>query len=205
VGSRNPNGEYIMEQAMVMSDEINKLLTALDGFHNKSPLVKSTKENPFHKNKYADYNTVVSETRQHLVENGLRVKQAVTTLDGKVAIWTMLVHLESMQYIQTISIIENKPGDPQSQGSGITYMKRYSYIAILDLLVDADDDGNLGANLGKQADKNEKIEKAILQIQSTTNATELKDIWKKLGDMKLTSDKRVYSAKEEHKKGFEAE
>lgn len=190
-----------MNPALASSDEIDKLQTALDQFHNKSPLVKAGKENPFHKNKYADFNSVVSATRPHLQEVGLRIKQVVTTLDGKLAIWTLLSHPDSKQHIQSTAIVEHKPGDPQSQGSGITYMKRYSYVAMLDLLVDADDDGNLGATLGKQAEKNENIEKAIMKINATNNPEELKQVWKDLG--KLTTDKRIYAAKEEKKGTFD--
>ena len=34
--------------------------------------------------------------------------------------------------------------DPQSQGSAVTYARRYSYMAALGLVADEDDDGNSG-------------------------------------------------------------
>jgi hypothetical protein len=79
---------------MEHSEELDQLFNAIDGFHEKSNLVKATKENPFLKNKYADFNSVVSSTKKDLFENGLRVKQAVTTIYGKTAIWTRLTHIE---------------------------------------------------------------------------------------------------------------
>lgn len=182
---------------METSSELDRLFAALDGFHEKSNLVKATKENPFLKNKYADYNTVVSATRADLLENGLRVKQAVVNVDGKTAIWTRLTHLESGQYMISVSPVAHKDNDPQSQGSGITYMKRYAYVAMLDLLVDTDDDGNLAAGLGKAAEKKKEVEKAIALLDKATSEEELKKSFISLG--KLMTDKRIIAAKDAKK------
>lgn len=182
---------------MNYSKDLSQLIKALDGFHEKSNLVKATKENPFLKNKYADFNTVVTATKSDLFENGLRVKQAVTSVDGKTAIWTRLTHVSSGEFIESVSPVAHKDTDPQSQGSGITYMKRYSYIAMLDLLVDRDDDGNLAAGLGKVAEKNKEIEAAIYKIEKTTSEEELKSVFMSLG--RLSTDKRVFAAKEQKK------
>lgn len=184
---------------MEQSKDIDQLFKALDVFHEKSNLVKATKENPFLKNKYADYNTVVAATRADLLENGLRVKQAVTNIDGKTAIWTRLTHT-SGQYLISVSPVAHKENDPQSQGSGITYMKRYSYVAILDLLVDADDDGNLAAGLGKAAEKKKEVEKAVALLDKATSEDELKKSFISLGT--LMTDKRVIAAKDAKKAEF---
>lgn len=188
---------------MQTSEKVDDLFKALDAFHNKTPLVKASKENPFHKNKYADYNAVVSSTRGDLQEQGLRVKQVVGHIDGNLAITTRLIHISTGQFIQDTAPVAHKPSDPQSQGSGITYMKRYAYVAMLDLLVDADDDGNLGSELGKTAEKNKKVDNAIALIQKTTGEEELKKLFTGLpSDMK--TDKRVIAAKDEKKKEFPA-
>lgn len=182
---------------MDSSKDTDQLEAALDGFHEKSNLVKATKENPFLKNKYADYNTVVANTKADLMENGLRIKQAVVNVDGKTAIWTRLKHT-SGQYFISVSPVAHKEADPQSQGSGITYMKRYAYVAMLDLLVDSDDDGNLAAGLGKVAEKNKDVEKAIAAINKATSEDELKKTF--IGLAGLMRDKRVIAAKDEKKR-----
>jgi hypothetical protein len=185
---------------MDSSKDLSNLLKALADFRNKSPLVKATKENPFLKNKYADYNIIVAETTPHLQENGLVVQQVVTNIDGKTAIYTMLMHTPSGESIGAIAPVAHKDSDPQSQGSGITYMKRYAYVAILGLIVDKDDDGNLAAGLGKVAEKNNKVEKAILLLEKATSEGELKTAFMSLGD--LAKDKRVIAAKDEKKKAL---
>ncbi len=179
---------------MNQSENLEELFKALDSFHEKTNLVKASKENPFFKSKYADYNTIVSSTKADLMANNLRIKQLLTNLDGQTAIYTRLTHLTSGQFLADISPVVHKLTDPQSQGSGITYMKRYSYVAMLDLLVDADDDGNLAAGLGKVAEKNKEVEKAIASFEKATSAEELKTAFLATG--KLTSDKRVIAAKD---------
>jgi hypothetical protein len=134
------------------SEETTELEAALDKFQDTSGFVKATKENPYHKNKYADYTVIVTKTRPELKQQGLRVKQAVVNIDGKAGIFTLLKHT-SGQWMSSSSPCTYKEGDPQSQGSAITYMKRYAYATMLDLLVDADDDGNLAAGVGAVADK----------------------------------------------------
>lgn len=132
---------------------MSELYKALQEFWKITPLVKASKENPYFKSKYADYNDVVSETREDLEKCGLMVKQTVSHIDTKTAIRTKLIHLESGEVLEDVAPVESAPNNPQTQGSGITYMKRYSYIAMLDLLVDIDDDGNLERKLKERTDK----------------------------------------------------
>ena len=185
---------------MNQSDKTDELYKALDTFHQKSNLVKATKENPFLKNKYADYNMIVAGTRSDLIDAGLRVKQSITSLSDKTAIRTRLTHVPSQQFMEDVAPVESKPSDPQSQGSGITYQKRYSYVAMLDLLVDKDDDGNLAAGLGKAAEKSAAVEKALLQIEKSNSSEALQKVWVALGT--LTANKEVFAAKEAKKMEF---
>lgn len=179
---------------METSPTTTSLFKALDSFHAATPLVKATKENPYFKSKYADYNLIVSETRADLAKNGLRVKQAVSNIDGKTAIYTRLTHVDSGEFMATLSPVAHKDNDPQSQGSGITYGKRYAYVAILDLLVDQDDDGSLAAGLNKKAEEQKAVDDAIAKLQAAKDIDELKNVFIKLGN--LVADKRVVNAKE---------
>ena len=181
---------------MELSETTEQLEAALDAFHQKTAFVKATKENPFLKNKYADYNTIVIATKPDLLENGLHVKQAVTNINGETAIWTRLKH-KSGEFIASTTPVVHKLNDPQSQGSGITYAKRYTYIAMLDLLVDSDDDGNLAAGVGKIAEKQKEVDAAIAKLDKATAEEQLKTAFMSLG--RLMSDKRVIAAKDAKK------
>lgn len=130
-----------------------ELLQALSKFQTEGGFVKATKENPFHKSKYAPFNEIVVKTRPVLDKNGLVINQYLGNLDGKGGVVTILTHLETMQHVTSILPLVHKDNDPQAQGSSITYAKRYGYVTILGLLVDADDDGNLAAGVGAIADK----------------------------------------------------
>lgn len=188
---------------MERSESTDNLYKALDVFHSRTPLVKADKVNPFLKNKYADYNMVVSSTRGDLSEAGLRIKQTLTQVDGKTAVRTRLTHLDSSEFIEDVSPVESKAGDPQSQGSGITYMKRYSYVAMLDLLIDADDDGSLASGLGKVAEKNEAIDRAIDSFEKSKNLESLRLAF--VGSKELMKEKKVIAAKDKRKLELEAE
>lgn len=188
---------------MYHSEDTKLIDLALDKFQNESGFLKATKENPFLKNKYAPYNEVVAKCRPKLAECGLRVKQMVVNVDGKGAIWTQLKHVESQQYYESVSLLTHKDNDPQSQGSAITYMKRYAYIAILDLLVDADDDGNLANSIGNQ--KKESQSGAIKQaIEKIENAKDMEDLKIIFGSLKqLAIDPKVITAKDIKKLEFQ--
>lgn len=189
---------------MYHSEETTKIDEALDKFQEQSGFLKATKENPFLKNKYAPYNEVVAKCRPELSKCGLRVKQMIVNIDGKGAVWTQLKHVESQQYYESVSLLTHKDNDPQSQGSAITYMKRYAYIAILDLLVDADDDGNLANSIGNKAKKEAQtgaIKQAIEKIENSKDMEDLKKIFSSL--KQLAIDPKVITAKDIKKLEFQ--
>ena len=186
------------------SEDTKLIDLALDAFQELSGFLKATKENPFLKNKYAPYNEVVAKCRPELAKNGLRVKQMITNVDGKESIWTQLKHIESQQFYESTSMLTHKDNDPQSQGSAITYMKRYAYIAILDLLVDADDDGNLANSIGNKAEKNKEagaVKQAIENIENAKNMDELKKIFSSLKQLAINT--KVITAKDIKKLEFQ--
>jgi hypothetical protein len=53
----------------------------------------------------------------------------------------MLLH-KSGQFIADTALLHLVKDDPQAHGSAMTYLRRYSYMAILGLVADEDDDGN---------------------------------------------------------------
>ena len=134
-----------------MSAEINEIAAALSEFQGgveqpkleKEVKVK-TKTGRDYSFKYADLSACVKAAAPALKANGLSVTQIVFA--GKLI--TLLTH-KSSQWFRSELYLPGQSGDYQSLGSAITYLKRYSYCAILGLVADTDDDGNLAC--GNQA------------------------------------------------------
>lgn len=96
--------------------------------------------NPHFKSRYADLASVWDACREPLTANGFCIIQPAEKVDGKIRVITRLMH-ESGEFIE--SEIEMTPMDarPQSDGSEITYARRYALAAMVGVCPD-DDDGN---------------------------------------------------------------
>jgi hypothetical protein len=122
-------------------NDITELAKALNAFQAELVTVGKTAENPFFKSKYADLASIMLKTQPVLTKHGMAVVQMPSEMDGKPALTTMLLHVsgQSIQYTTPLILAKN---DPQGLGSAITYMRRYAYAAALQIVIDADDDGN---------------------------------------------------------------
>ena len=107
---------------------------------------KKDSKNPYFKSKYADLGAVRDSSLPHLNSNGIGILQPTTRVNDKNCVKTILIH-ESGEILDIgcdTEILFGKPNDPQAQGSGITYARRYGLQALLALAAD-DDDGNKGS------------------------------------------------------------
>jgi hypothetical protein len=123
------------------SSELGALVTALSAAQGEFSAIPKTEDNPFFKSKYADLATVVGHTAPIIAKHGIAVSQFPTTLDGEPALSTYLMH-KSGQFIKGTMKLCAAKQDPQGQGAAITYARRFSYMAVLGLVADDDDDGN---------------------------------------------------------------
>lgn len=138
-----------MELTFQKSDSIKNLTKALLTFSVKIGKIKKEANNPFFKSKYASLPDIQDAISDPLQESGLVVIQIP---DGEGLI-TMLSHAESGEYIMANSLMQPVKKDPQSMGSAITYQRRYSIAAILNLNIDDDDDGNAASQPAKKEEK----------------------------------------------------
>jgi hypothetical protein len=126
----------------MQSPEINELASALVSAQAEFSAVPKGSTNPFFKSKYAGLPEVVSHTAPVLAKHGLAVSQFITHAeDGTDSLLTYLLH-KSGQFIAYSMILHLPKSDPQGQGSAVTYARRYSYMSVLGLVADEDDDGN---------------------------------------------------------------
>jgi hypothetical protein len=99
-------------------------------------VVKSS-NNPFHKTKYADLNSVIEATDPALEEVGLLY---IDRVEGDVLI-TELIDPESGEIIRGETKLILSKQDMQQLGSAITYARRYARLSMLGLQA-VDDDGS---------------------------------------------------------------
>lgn len=149
---------------MNKSESIIKLAVALSKFNSEVSSISKDAKNPFFKSDYVTLDKLILATREILQKNGLSVLQIPLSKEtGEIGVQTILLH-ESGEYIES-SPLFMKPikSDPQTAGSLITYLRRYSYQAVLNLNTGEDDDGNLPTHGDKKSncsDKNKFITEA---------------------------------------------
>lgn len=122
------------------SSEIAKIYEALSKAQAEIKLAMRDSENPYFKSRYANLGAFIEVSRPYLTKNGLSVhwRQEIT-LDGQSILVCTLGH-SSGQYIESRHRVIPPKNDIQSIGSYMTYLRRYSYVALCGLS-DTDDDG----------------------------------------------------------------
>ena len=94
--------------------------------------------------RYATLDKITDMIRQALAENGLCVLQPIVSTDRGAALLTRLLH-ESGQWMECEVLLPQLGNNPQAFGSAVTYMRRYSICALLNISADEDDDANRAA------------------------------------------------------------
>lgn len=160
-----------------MSESINEISAALSAFQGSVEQPKlekevkvKTKTGGSYSFKYADLCACVKAATPALKSNGLSVCQLIS--DGKLV--TILSH-KSGQWFKSELMLPTQTTDYQAYGSAITYLKRYSYCAILGIVADTDDDANIAC--GNQAEFKERKQ----QPAATFTGAQLKEALEELG------------------------
>jgi|SRR5690554_3188521 len=95
------------------------------------------RDKPHYKFRYADMEELIRVTRPALVKHGLAVVQPLHDTGSVVNIQTMVVHKGGGTLSATVNV-RRTDGDVKQFGGAITYLRRYSYSAILNLAADDD-------------------------------------------------------------------
>lgn len=147
--------------------QISKAL--LDAQKEMGTALKDSK-NPFFKSSYADLNSIREACMPSLNKHGIVVLQPTAFIDGKNFIKTILLH-ESGESIESLTeIIYSKQNDAQSQGSGITYARRYGLQSFVNVGAE-DDDGNKSSTPTKETPKTETVWLTEEQFMSAMQGT----------------------------------
>lgn len=95
--------------------------------------------NPHFKNKYASLLAVREAIQKPLADNKLAMTQTFRIMEGGQFVLDTTLRHESGEAITSTFPISG--ATPQQQGSSSTYARRYSLLAMLNLVGDPDDDG----------------------------------------------------------------
>ena len=152
-----------------MSADISALSAALSEFQGKikqpqmsKEVTVQTKGGSKYKFKYADLSACMAVAAPVLMETGLSVAQIV--IDRKLI--TLLTHKSGQWLKSEVGI--GSASTYQDLGSAITYLKRYSYCAILGIVADDDDDAN--AACGNKAVMTDLKPQPVQQTQPQQSA-----------------------------------
>ena len=105
-----------------------------------TPIIKD-KLNPHFKSKYADLDSIMKSIREPLLRHNLVLFSFFEKIEEQTNLVTRITFAptgESFQIDYPITL----PANEQQKGSALTYARRYSICALLNLSADADDDGN---------------------------------------------------------------
>ena len=131
---------------MNSSPDITELSKALFSIQNSLPPAIKDARNSFVGNDYATLNSVMETCRDALYSHGIWLVQLpcpapVELGTGHIGLETRLTHIESGQWLSSVTVIPLPKSDPQGLGSALTYARRYSLCTILGIITE-DDDGN---------------------------------------------------------------
>jgi hypothetical protein len=148
---------------MNMSDTISELATALAKAQGQIESASKDKSNPAFKSKYADINALRDVIRQPLADNDLSIVQLARMNGTYAEVETMLLH-KSGEFIAETLRMPSEKMTSHGFGSALTYCRRYSLSAMLNLAAE-DDDGNAATDLLPQSARSYVAPKARITFE----------------------------------------
>jgi hypothetical protein len=141
---------------MKTSESIKQIAQAILEAQTAITFAVKDAKNPFFKTMYADLPTVIDAVKPALNGAGISfIQSASPSESGTLALTTRLLHV-SGEWIEDTAITPLVKNDPQSYGSAITYLRRYSLAAMTGLYQDDDDGHAATMPAPKQAQVKEK-------------------------------------------------
>jgi len=157
---------------MYCTENLNELFAALSKAQAQMRVAREDSNNPFHKSSYADLKSVVDASRPALCANGLAVLFRMGYQDGVYGLFARLAHI-SGQWLESFAPIRPAKDDIQSLGAYITYLKRYTYGALVGVVTgDEDDDGEKAMDRSKP----QKTQPIVSDIISTQESAEIENL-----------------------------
>lgn len=130
-----------------MSDKPAGLLSAILAVQGEATTLPKDATNPHYHSKFTPLDTIVEKVGPILNRHGLVwMTKPGSDEHGQPALHYTLAHAASGEREEGTMLLLLTKSDPQGQGSAITYARRYSLCAVLNLVADDDDDGQVASS-----------------------------------------------------------
>tara|TARA_B100000683_G_scaffold277177_1_gene334251 strand:+ start:2137 stop:2805 length:669 start_codon:yes stop_codon:yes gene_type:complete len=128
------------------SPEISELAEAMIQVQQTlSPALKDA-ENTFTNSRYATLHSVMNACRDALLEHGIWLTQYPVSVEAnQLGLVTKIVHAETGQWQASLLTMPLPKNDPQGYGSAMTYARRYGLSALIGIVTENDDDGEMAS------------------------------------------------------------
>ena len=148
---------YCFQFTPTMTSELTKALCA---FHRDVNTIHKTATAQY--GRFADLATVLTAVTPALAKNGLCLTHTFEpNPDGETFLVTTVHHISGDSFTSKLEMVIGKGRNALHDfGGSVTYLRRYSLLAILGLAADVDTDGELGEAPAKPAPKAEPAPKA---------------------------------------------
>ncbi|MBG0790973.1 MAG: ERF family protein [Desulfovibrionaceae bacterium] len=135
-----------MEHQM-SSPEITELAEAMIQVQQElSPAFKDA-ENTFTNSRYATLHSIMNACRDALLKHGIWLTQYPVSVEAnQLGLVTKVVHAESGQWQASLLTMPLPKNDPQGYGSAMTYARRYGLSALIGIVTESDDDGEMASH-----------------------------------------------------------
>ncbi|BDQ36836.1 single-stranded DNA-binding protein [Pseudodesulfovibrio nedwellii] len=133
-------------ESQMCSPEITELVEAMIQVQQTlSPALKDA-ENTFTNSRYATLHSVMNACRDALLQHGIWLTQYPVSVElNQLGLVTKIVHAETGQWQASLLTMPLPKNDPQGYGSAMTYARRYGLSALIGIVTENDDDGEMAS------------------------------------------------------------
>lgn len=129
-----------------VSENKTDLDAALLAAQAEFPAIPKDATNTYFNTQYSTLDAIISATRPALVKHSLLLNHRVEDTETGIRVTAILRHTPSKEERTNSLSCETPRSNPQSLGSIITYLRRYTASPLLGVTPDQDDDGNAAGN-----------------------------------------------------------
>jgi hypothetical protein len=190
---------------MNKSEQINELAKALAVAQGEMHNPAFDAKNPHFRSAYASLASVRNTVLPVLSKHGLSIIQMPVNVEGNPAVSTMLLHA-SGQFVEDTFTLPADKQNAHGYGSALTYLRRYSLMAVAGVVGDDDDDGN--AAVESVGLDEAKIAAYVFRIAEAVNESVLKKVYAEAygyAKSDQAASKAIIAAKDKRKSELQIE